>query len=232
MPLRIQEIYGTMGSGKTLFATICAVMYAKENPDSKIYANYKIKNLDNFIYNPFLYIPFSELNNAILIIDDIYALKNLKGLTQVIVNISRKKQIYVLMTAQYYTMIPKQIRTVSNVEFRPLYDKVNDILYIRGITKQGEILDYRFNNAVSKTKDYFDTSEIVMFPDKRDIALEIIKFSNNIDDLRKNINLYSQAISRRKKMKKVLLNLNKNDLQEKKGIKNIEKKLKMVKKLE
>ena len=116
----LMDFIGKMGTGKTLGATLYAFEFAKQNPKAKIYANYKIK-LKNAIYTPFMFLPFSKLSNCLIICDDFHTLRNLQSFIGVIVNLSRKKDISIIITAQYYTQIPKQIRTLVDLSVRTQY---------------------------------------------------------------------------------------------------------------
>lgn len=206
----IYSVISPMGGGKTLFSTLYAKEYKRKNPNNKIYANYNILELKDFHYTPYGFLPFSELHDCLIIIDDIYALINqINGLLQIIVNYSRKQDIDIILTAQYYTFIPKSIRTLSRLVI-VRYDKDSDILEIQienpektinGITKYDI---YFVRNAVEEAKKHYNTKEIVKFASENAIIEEIKKNSKTREDLLANIEIYTQSEQKRKKLKKEL----------------------------
>lgn len=201
----IMNVIAPMGSGKTLFATLYAIEYDRKNPENRIYANYSLKNIKNFVFTQFGFLPFSELENAIIIYDDILSIKQqISGLAQIIANASRKKNLDIIITAQYYTMIPKSIRELS-VNFLVQYDKKRDILFVgkeRIDEQRKEVVydKYYVRNAVKQSKDYYDTREVVSFASEKDIAREILKYSKTDDDIEKNVQFYSTSKQARKDM--------------------------------
>ena len=64
--MEIGYALGTMGDGKTLFATHYALKYNKLNPDNTIYANYHL-NIKNFVYTPYMFMPLDNLHNSLVI---------------------------------------------------------------------------------------------------------------------------------------------------------------------
>ena len=195
---------GTMGTGKTLFATNYAVDYQKRNPNNNIFANYNLK-LKNFHFTPFMFLPFTKLNNCLLICDDFYALQNLQAFTSIICNLSRKMNLDIILTAQYYTMIPPKIRMLSNYEIRTKYIKSKDILLIAAKTLDGLIKPRMVKNAVKRAKNVYNTNEIVKMPSERVIIGEIERVSTNLDDLEFNLQLFSNNMRTRNRIQKEIL---------------------------
>jgi len=183
----ILNIINSMGSGKTLYSTIFACQYHLENPNNLIYANYLIDLPRKiFRYIPYCILPISKLHDCLIIIDDCFLLRNIKNYTLVFVNMSRKADITVLLTAQYYTQIPKEIRDVSNYEVRVKYNRKKDILKCRFID-----LDYRFHIIKIKNCrfyfDFYNTQEIVKPLLDSKILSEIKNICKNKDDIEQNI---------------------------------------------
>lgn len=195
-------VLGVMGLGKTAFTSLYALQFSKDNPNSMIYANYHL-SLKNFIYTPYMFLPFSKLDKCLIIADDFYTLKNLKGFTSTCVNLSRKANLDILLTAQYYTMIPKEIRDLSD-ELRPFINKINRTLYYVKITPENDYSMGMVNNIFEKLDGLYDTNEIVKFNRLDKIANEIIKHSSNLEDLLDNIELYGSSQAKIKGMLKLV----------------------------
>jgi len=200
----LMYVLGIMGCGKTLFTTGFALDFSKKNPNEKIYSNYKLNKsiIKNAIYTPFMFLPFTELQNSLLICDDFDSLANLKAFTSVIGSMSRKLNLTIILTAQYYTMIPKKLREMSNYEVRTQYNKEIDELTIVFLEPNNNVKVKVIKNAVKKLKGLYNTSEIVPIPLKRIIISEIVKISKTIDDIEYNLFLYTKSESKREKMLK------------------------------
>lgn len=182
-------IVGSMGSGKTMLATLIAKYYSEKYPNRKIFANYQIK-LPNFIYSPYMILPFSELKESLLICDDYYALQNTKGFTQVLVNLSRKNDIDIILTAQRDIMIDKTTRMLSTIILKPLFDKKRNlmIIYKQSGSKMDDYEFFRYiRNPIDKIKGFYETKEIVKICYDNAIIEELKKLKNK-EDLQTNIN--------------------------------------------
>lgn len=202
----ILDVIAKMRRGKTLFATCYALEYSKKYPNNKIFANYKLK-LPNFIYTPYMFLPESELSNCLIIADDFYSLSNLEGFISLVVNKSGKLDIEIIMTCQYYTMIPPKIRLVSDYRVECKYIKEQDILFLAFIDLDNQIFLKQINNAVQIAKEIYDTYQVVERPTEKDIAKEIIKFSKNQRDIEKNIEMFTHAISKQNRIRKLIREL-------------------------
>jgi hypothetical protein len=192
-------IINEMGKGKTLLSTLYALMYSILYPKNKIYANYTLK-LSNAVFTPYLFIPISELESCLIIADDFYALKNAKNLLGLIVNCSRKLDITVIITCQYYAMIQPIIRTLSQI-ISVDYDKEKDLLglIIYDSSKTHIITMNIVENAVERVKNIYDTKEVVKSQIDSKIKDEIVRFSHNLEDLETNISYYTsnQSVQKR-----------------------------------
>jgi len=194
-----------MGKGKTLFTTIFAKRYSELNPDNRIFANYHLK-LPNFYFTPFMFLPLSELHNCLIICDDVYALSNVNRFTGIVANLSRKKDITIGITAQYYTMITPNLRTLLPFAIYPEFDKENKTL-IYYVKEQDDLeyTEFEIENPLEYVKDVYDTTEIVLFPTEENIIDEICKFSNTLDDIDLNIELFTKNRTYKKQLKKEVL---------------------------
>lgn len=181
---------GTMGRGKTLFATNMAKEYSERNPNNKIYANYKLK-LPNFVYTPFFFFPLSKISDSLIIGDDMKALETLKRFVSIVANTSRKLNLDIILTAQFYTMIPPACREIFNYQVIPYYTKKNDLLKTWGITPDGKVKRRDFHNAVKNVKHLFDTKEVVKVPSEKIIKYAIMYNSEYLEDLEFNLYLYT-----------------------------------------
>lgn len=191
-----------MGSGKTLLATIMAYVYYKSNPNNKIYANYSLK-LPNFVYTPNLILPFSELRDCLLIVDDIYACQNIKGLVQVIVNLSRKNNVEVVLTAQRDIMIDKTLRILASKILKPILseDKSKMIIY-EEIEPEKFAYRYYIMNPIQIIQGIYDTNEKVKVVNELDIEESLSKLSR--EDILTNIQfLYKNKKDRERMLKKL-----------------------------
>lgn len=187
-------VIAPMGKGKTMFATVYAVEYSQKYPSHKIYANYRL-NLQNAVYTPCMFLPFRRLKDCLIIFDDIYSSRNLETLIGVIVNLSRKSNIEIIITAQYYTMIPKLLRTLAQnviVEFDKNEKKLNIALEYSLPNDRKKYRLYTVNKPIDIINGVYDTNEIVDFATPSKIFEEIKKFSENAEDLELNVSLYTQ----------------------------------------
>ena len=175
-----------MGKGKTLLTTHLAKRYSIINPDSKIYSNYKLK-LKSAIYSPFLIFPYTKLENCMLICDDFANLKNLDAFISIISSLSRKKDIEIILTAQYYSMIPLLIRSLSQLIEVNYYNRI-DVLKIIITNCDGISKTKYIKEAVKKVKSLYDTKEVVKIPTDNAIIEELKSFNLSKEDL--DMNLY------------------------------------------
>ena len=202
----IYSIIAPMGRGKTLFASLYAKEYSTRFPDRKIYCNYHL-NLQNVIYSPCMFLPYKSLEKCLIIYDDIYSSKSLDRLIGIIVNLSRKKDLDIILTGQYYTMIDKRVRILST-EILVQYDKNNDSLEFaveRSKDDDPKQYDfYRIREISKVAKGLYDTNEVVDFSTPMKIREEIKKFSTNIEELEVNVSLYTNNQQKIVKMTKEL----------------------------
>lgn len=182
-----------MGGGKTLFATLYAKEYSRMYPKQLIYSNFKLK-LPNSTYSPFLLLPFSQLKKCLIIADDYYALQNVGGFVQVVVNLSRKLDIDIIITCQYYTMVTKMLRTLANELVEVTYDISQDIL----LAAFDKSRIYYVENAVKLGKKLYDTKEVVKFPTDTVIEKELLKVSATEEDLELNCQMMIKDSRKRK----------------------------------
>lgn len=204
-----------MGGGKTTFMTFYARLFEQETR-GKIYANYHLKNVSNFVYNPYLVIPISELEkneNSLILVDDIKTLNiNIEHFLKIIASISRKASVDVVMTGQYYTMFPRELRMLSQYQVDCQIEKVNSydninphskiikenneisVLNVSMLDIQENEFMFQVHNLEKEVFPYFDTNEIVATPNERKIINEIIKFSHTLDDLESNLKSFFKKI--------------------------------------
>lgn len=209
-----------MGGGKTLFATLYALEYSKIYPQAKIYSNFRL-NLPNVNFTQFGFLPFSELENserALIIFDDFLAIKQqISGLLQIIANTSRKLNLDIILTCQYYTMIPKSVRTLSQI-VEVIYKKKTDTLFVafrEEITEEKEVSwsVFHVHNAVKTARELYNTKEIVSFASDENLAVEIVKMSKNKEDIEKNIQILTQSSTKRNYFRDLISKLNSNNIE-------------------
>lgn len=174
-----------MGKGKTLFASLYALKYSKDYPNNKIYSNYRLK-LPNAVYSPYMILPFSELSECLIICDDFANLSNLNSFVTIISSLSRKLDIDIILTCQYYTMIPPIIRVLGKfVEVN--YVKEKDILECVLIDQDGMKYLVFVQEAVKKAKNLYNTKEVVKMVNDNVILNEIKKMNLKNEDILDNL---------------------------------------------
>ena len=214
--MTVYNVVNERGTGKTSFATSYALKYSEKYPNNMIYANYHLK-LKNFEYTPYMVLPFSKMKDCLIIADDFYALECQKGFTKVISNFSRKTDIDIIITVQYYTAIPPNIRTQSILTLVNI-DKENEILYITFIKRKYNpfnlsefetLVSYHYEKDIfKKIGKIYDTKEIVKFSSERKVCQEILRISKTNDDIYDNIELYADTMTKRNRYVKIMKELN------------------------
>lgn len=207
----IYSVITPMGGGKTLFSSLYALEWSKIHENGKIYSNYRL-NLPNATFTKFGLLPFSELeqnNHTLIILDDFLALKQqVSGILQCIANMSRKLNIDLILTAQYYTFVPKSIRELGQLT-EVWYSKTSDILYVafRKNSENEEWETYKIRNAVKIVKklDLYDTNEIVAFASEAEIAREIATICKLDSDIKRNVEMITTSDKRRKKLIELII---------------------------
>lgn len=220
MPL--YSLIASMGGGKTLWAVIYAYMWSLKHPDGHIWANFRI-NLKNAHYTPLMFMQFDKLKDCLIIIDDFRALRNFSRFSILITNISRKKNIEVILTAQYNKHIPLEMRTLTDGKIVPSYSKRSGNLFFKIKRKNKPVVKMYIPRAVSISKAHklYDTNEIVAIPIPSLIRKELLRISQNKRDLEINLYYFIGSEVKREKLFK--------ELCKKKGWINIKKKEKQDK---
>jgi len=185
----LMYILGNRGSGKTLFTTNYALEYSRKFPKNKIYSNYKL-NLKNGIYNPFMLLNYSELDNCLLIIDDIKGIKNFDYFTTLIANWSRKSFFQILLTGQYIRYFKKATREMSEFEVQCKYIKKHDVLLIAFVNPNNRVYYQQIKHAVKNAKPIYDTFEKIPIATKHNLIEMIKENSKSINDIEVNLSLY------------------------------------------
>lgn len=177
----------TMGGGKTLTMVACASMYSKKNPMNPIIANFHLK-LPNTDFNPLILIDPKTIRNSLLLIDDIYGLKN-RNLIGMVVNMSRKAGLEIFCSAQRYTMFDPTLRDLG-WKIDPYLDLPNNTLRIHlwsdGLEDKGW---YQWTNVKETLFGLYDTKEIVSFDSEIGIVNEIRKRSSDFDTFANYVNM-------------------------------------------
>lgn len=199
-----------------MLTSIMAKLFAEKYPTKKIFANYTL-NLPNFSLTPYGFIPMSLFNDCLIILDDIASIMTtLKGFSKLIVNASRKANVTIYMTGQYYTQLERYIRNLS-ITLLPRFDKnKNRLTIFESLFPLAERIElnnpmnykrYVFNNPIGMIDGLYDTKEIVRLVDSQSMLEEIIKMSPTTQDLRENVALWKDSDSAQqsvfKKLKKM-----------------------------
>jgi len=199
----IFNVLATMGKGKTLWSVLYAKEYSNLYPDNKIYSNFHIQ-LKNNIYTPFMIFTYNKIENSLIICDDFYNLKNLDFFISIVASLSRKMNLDIIMTCQYYTMVPPLLRMLS-VLVDVYYDKNTDTLYssISDIDKhtRTDVIP----NAVKIAKNLYDTNEKVKIITDDAILDELKRFSDfTNEDKITALNMFFKNKQKIEKYKKYL----------------------------
>ncbi|MBY8981696.1 MAG: hypothetical protein KGD57_01995 [Candidatus Lokiarchaeota archaeon] len=208
MPIAI--ITNPMGMGKTLLITLYSLLASILFNDFTIYANFHL-NLKNAVYNPSMFFPIKNMKrNTLILIDDIYTMRNLDSFLSLLVNWSRKLGITVLITAQRTIgMVDKTIRFVSDYLVKPkVYKNVGIVVFDILELKTGKVYRKYCKNVFFYSNLIYDTNEVVKFVSERQYIKEIVKFSDDIDDLHDNLELYTKNRALRKKIFKEIIENN------------------------
>lgn len=125
-----KKIYFNMntGKGKTLIASVFALLFLELHPNFHIFANFHLniwnkktkKKMTTF--TPFGILPYSTLDKGkfLIILDDFINLRNwLQNFTSIIAVLCRKELIYTYITLHYYTHLVKENREIFNLEAIP-----------------------------------------------------------------------------------------------------------------
>lgn len=220
------------GSGKTLSATLFALFFAEMNPELKIYSNYHI-NLFNKetrecinVYTSSCLLPFSEVKkgNCLIIFDDFYAIKNADFYSGMLAVLSRKTQMDILLTIQYYTDIKKRVRELCHYEITPtvsnldIFGKLTDKSTLNLSFYHPRTLDFLFCTAFYNVKHFLDnikkfefynifceyplynTDEVPEFLTESKKIDEVAKFSNNFYDIEMNCGIIERAEGKRNRL--------------------------------
>lgn len=197
---------GNTGAGKTLWASLYALEWAKNHPKGKIFANYHL-NLPNANFTPIMFLPFDKLKDCLIIFDDVSSLETIMRFSKVTANRSRKKQMELIFTAQYYTMVPRQLRKMADFRVRTKFDKYKDTLTAFVNMREKGIRTIIYHGAIKTVKklNLYDTNEVVDDPTESEVIAEIIRLSKSKRDVEKNLLIYSGNKAERKSLLKEIL---------------------------
>lgn len=200
-----------MRKGKTAFAVFHCFRFNKYHPRGKIYANFHFKpnGVKNTIYTPYMILPFSELEKsgyALIIFDDFASLDMLKRFGKLIASVSGKLQLTLIFTIQYYTMLTRAIRFMSQYQVDVQYNDQIDKLSVYMLTLNEQPIKFNIREPSKYIFPYYDTTETVLNPTDDDIVKEIIKFSETTSDLQRNIAMFYPISKRRKLFNQIVKN--------------------------
>lgn len=156
-------IFGRLGTGKTLLATILAYKYYCRG--WKIYANYRLP-----FARPIQSVGALErLKNAVLVFDEFYldlearrsmSLKNLFILKCFMC--ARKKNVHLIYTAQYPRSVDRRLRCITDLFMFPQHVEKNGraTLLVEVVLPRGSAYTVKISN-VHLFYQLYDTNEIV-----------------------------------------------------------------------
>jgi hypothetical protein len=225
-------INANTGGGKTLLSSLIALFFLETHFGYRTISNYKLHIYDKITnkslceFTKFGLLPFSKLRNGnyLLIIDDFKAVEQyLKNFGSILAILSRKLNIYCLITLHYYTHLVKETREMFNQEITlelthlvyniekhqtELSDKSKlkatfydtNTLEITNIETFSNVLDFVRGNFslenVYVKGNLYNTYDMVNIPNPDTILKEISNYSNDLDSLRDNVNLFTKNESK------------------------------------
>lgn len=221
-------INSNTGKGKTLLLALFSLFFIDSHPNFKGIANFHLNIFDKetgknkFQFSKYSLLPFNELEkgNWIIIIDDIIAVKqDLQNFGSILGTLSRKLNVYCYISMHYYTHLIRENRQLFQFEIIPMLTKIRNkkLTYESKAKLECYIPDtydlqckfhlynllelvegnYSCENVYVKGNLY-DTYETVAFSSERKIIQEIANWSNNLDDIEKNVNIITKSRTRQK----------------------------------
>jgi len=173
------------GPDNYLFATFYALAFNEQNPDAKIYANYRIR-VPNFTFTKYLVLPLSKINKekkSLIIVDDRKVLRNLDYFIEVLGSWSKQVVgIDFIIIGHEYGSADYQVK-VNHI-------KEKDTLEVILIDLNDNNYCFTVRNIVKNVGKLYDTNKIVDIPNERKINEEIKKFCYTINDLESNLSLF------------------------------------------
>lgn len=191
-----------MGKGKTLWSVIYAMDYAKKYPNNPIYSNFHL-DLPNAIYTPFLVLPYNKLEKSLVIGDDFFNVKNLDYFISIIASLSRKADLDIILTCQYYSMIPPILRLLG-FWVEVCYNPQQDLLVSSICDMDGNRRDFAVIDAVKKAKKHYDTNEKVRLCTDDAVLDELRRFDYCNEDKIVALNYFFKNKTKIEKYKKLL----------------------------
>jgi len=206
-------VIANTGKGKTLYASLYALEWSRNHPNGKIYANYHL-NLPNAYFTPLMFLPFDDLHDCLIIYDDVSNLDEIKRFSKVCANWSRKTSMELFFTAQFYTMIPKQLRDIADYKVKTVYYKSKDLLVVYINYREVGVRKVVFHDAVKTVKalNLYDTKEVVRMATESEVINKIIELSKT----KRDIEMYLMVFTGNKAERKSLL----KEIMKKKGLSN------------
>lgn len=191
------DIYG---SGKTAFAVYHSLLFNQYNPKAYIYSNIDFNKelfelleykTPNFVYTPYFVLPINEIKHfgtTLIIIDDIKSAEILNYLILMIGSMSRKIKLDIIITAQYYTMITRELRNLSKYKYEVMYSEIDDCLYVKLVRIDNTYLEtFRIRDLKYFIFPFYRTEQVVDIVDKNRIIKEILRICKTKKDIDTNI---------------------------------------------
>lgn len=180
------------GTGKTLAFVIIIFTELMRDPTLEVYSNVHL-NMPRCHYSPSLFLPFDELKNVIVFVDDCSKLENISRYAKIVSNAIRKIHGDIIFTGQDPKHVPKEIRGQYNYKVQPYLDEGRDVITIRINYDTGDAKVFQIENIIEKIKalNLYDTKEIVPWVTPRMIKRRIAEISKTPHEIEENIFLYT-----------------------------------------
>lgn len=152
-----------------------------------------------------------------IIADDFYGLKNAENLISTIVLLAGKNDITVILTSQYYTDFKPKLRKLAHKFGFCLYLKEIDLLLVDYSYREHNERNpfdfifqdsnniFYYENAVKTASKLYDTKFPVKVATDNNMIEEVVKISNNIDELDVNLqNCFKNSSKRNRIFNKII----------------------------
>lgn len=200
-PFCLMYSIGNRGAGKTLFLAIFGLFFNIIFPNRRINGNFHL-NLPNFDYNPYSFFPYGKINNTYIALDDCKNLKSVSKIVDITANDSRKFNLYLILTTQYSKFVAKSLREMSEFYVEIELTKLKTIngkkrltadskMTVIFIDDNGNEYYWFIENPLELAElNLYNTDEKVLLPLDKYVVYEIVKCSNDFDDIMINLESY------------------------------------------
>lgn len=194
-----------MGSGKSLLLTALIDKYDKKYPERHKFCTFPIKNIHNFELIRYGFLPISKirkLQGAFIGIDDASHYDGLEAGFKYIANESRKKDLDLAFTTQYYTQLTRNQRFLLDYDVEVNYEPDTETLKACFTNLDNEKFFLIINNC-SYYYDMYDTKYICETLLESEKYQYVINHSENLQEAEMNLSLMFKTTKFNKQITKL-----------------------------